>query len=149
MQSTTIRRAVAKDAERLTSLIQQSSAYQGRYVSIISGYRVTADCIVRHQVFAAVNASGQILGFYSLVFEPPELDLAFVADEAQGLDIGRLLLEHMIGEARRAGLTSVRVVSHPPAEQFYRRLGAKRVGTVAPSQPKIAGERPELQFTVP
>ncbi|MEU0009525.1 GNAT family N-acetyltransferase [Streptomyces sp. NPDC006314] len=149
MQSTTIRRAIAQDAQRLTSLIQQSSAYQGQYASIISGYRVTAEYIARHGVFVAVDASDQILGFYSLVLEPSELDLAFVSDEAQGLGIGRHLVEHMIVQAGEAGLTSVRVVAHPPAEEFYRRMGAKRVGTVAPSPPKVAWERPELQFTIP
>ncbi|WP_310723605.1 GNAT family N-acetyltransferase [Streptomyces sp. N2A] len=149
MQSTTIRRAVAQDAQRLTSLIQQSSAYQGRYASIISGYRVTAEYLARHRVFVAVDASDQILGFYSLVLEPSELDLAFVADHAQGLGIGRHLIGHMVGQAEEAGLTSVRVVAHPPAEKFYRRMGAKRVGTVAPSPPKIAWERPELQFAIP
>ncbi|MFD7283412.1 GNAT family N-acetyltransferase [Streptomyces sp. NPDC059862] len=147
MQSMTIRRAVAQDAERLTRLIQESGAYRGKYGSIISGYRVTADYIARHRVFVAVDAVGRPLGFYALVLEPPELDLAFVADSAQGRGIGRLLIEHMVGQAREAGLTDVRVVSHPPAEEFYRRLGAERVGTVAPSPPKVAWERPELRFT--
>ncbi|MFC9916067.1 GNAT family N-acetyltransferase [Streptomyces sp. NPDC127197] len=147
MQSMTIRRAVAQDAERLTRLIQESGAYRGKYASIISGYRVTADYIARHRVFVAVDAVGRPLGFYALVLEPPELDLAFVADSAQGRGIGRLLIEHMVGQAREAGLTDVRVVSHPPAEEFYRRLGAERVGTVAPSPPKVAWERPELRFT--
>jgi GNAT superfamily N-acetyltransferase len=149
MQSTKIRGAAGHDAERLTSLIRQSSAYRGTYASIISGYRVTADYIARHRVFVAVDASDRLLGFYALVLEPPELDLAFVADEAQGMGIGRLLVEHMIGQAGEAGLSSVRVVSHPPAEEFYRRLGARRVGTVAPSPPKVAWERPESRFTVP
>ncbi|MDT0541772.1 MULTISPECIES: GNAT family N-acetyltransferase [Streptomyces] len=149
MQSTTIRGAVVHDAARLTTLIQQSSAYRGKYASIISGYRVTADYIARHRVFMAVDASGRLLGFYALMVDPPELDLAFVADEAQGTGVGRLLVEHMIGQAREAGLPSVRVVAHPPAEGFYRRLGATRVGTVAPSLPRVAWERPELRFTIP
>ncbi|MBM7814831.1 GNAT family N-acetyltransferase [Saccharothrix algeriensis] len=149
MRSTTIRRADTSDAARLTSLVQRSRAYRGHYASIISGYEVTADYIAGHRVFAAVDAAGAVLGFYALVVEPPELDLAFVADEAQGLGIGRLLIEHMIGEAGRLGLTGVRVVSHPPAEQFYRRLGARRVGTVAPSPPKVTWERAELRFTIP
>ena len=149
MQSITIRRAVARDAERLTALVQASGAYRGLYASIISGYRVTADYLARHRVFTAVDAAGRLLGFYALVLEPPELDLAFVADDAQGTGIGRLLVEHMLGQAGRAGLASVRVVSHPPAEGFYRRLGAERVGTVAPSPPKVTWERPELRFTVP
>ncbi|MDX2913277.1 GNAT family N-acetyltransferase [Streptomyces griseiscabiei] len=149
MQSTTIRRAVTQDSARLTSLIHRSSAYRGRYAPIIAGYQVTADYITRHRVFVAVDGSGEPLGFYALVLEPPELDLAFVADEAQGRGIGRLLIEHMTGEAGRAGLTAVRVVSHPPAEQFYRRLGAQPVGTVAPSPPQVSWERPELRFVIP
>ncbi|MFD0356247.1 GNAT family N-acetyltransferase [Streptomyces sp. NPDC127110] len=149
MQPITIRRAVAQDAERLTSLIQRSSAYRGRYAPIISGYRLTPEYVTRHRVFAAVGATGRTVGFYSLVLDPPELDLAFVADEAQGLGVGRLLIGHMIGQAAEAGLTGVRVVSHPPAERFYRRMGAERVGTVAPVPPKVLWERPELRFTVP
>ncbi|MGW3728445.1 GNAT family N-acetyltransferase [Streptomyces sp. NPDC000851] len=51
----------------------------------------------------------RLLGFCALILDPPELDLAFVADDAQGGGIGRLLMEHMIGQARDAGLASVRV----------------------------------------
>jgi cytochrome c oxidase subunit 2 len=40
------------------------------------------------------------------------------------------------------------VVAHPPAEDFYRRLGAVRVGTVAPVPPKVTWERPELRFAL-
>jgi GNAT superfamily N-acetyltransferase len=148
MLSLTIRRAAASDAERLTSLVQGSGAYRGAYAAMVSGYRVTADYVARHRVFVAVDAADRLLGFYSLVLEPPELDLAFVADEAQGTGVGRLLVEHMLRQAGEAGLTEVRVVSHPPAERFYRRLGAERVGTVAPSPPKVAWERPELRFTL-
>ncbi|MFB9392245.1 GNAT family N-acetyltransferase [Streptomyces coeruleoprunus] len=147
MQSTTIRRATAQDAARLTALVRGSGAYRGTYASIISGYRVTADYIARHRVFVAVDATGRVVGFYALVLEPPELDLAFVADDAQGTGVGRLLVRHMIAQAREAGLAEVRVVAHPPAEAFYRRMGAERVGTVAPSPPRVTWERPELRFT--
>ncbi len=143
-----IRRAVEQDAEPLTALVQGADAYRGQYTSIISGYRVTADYIDRHQVFTAVDPTGRLLGFYALVLDPPELDLIFVADDAQGMGVGRLLVEHMMGQAREAGLADVRVVSHPPAEKFYRRLGAERVGTVAPVPPKVMWERPELRFAV-
>ncbi|RPK63397.1 hypothetical protein EES44_15810 [Streptomyces sp. ADI96-15] len=137
-----IRRAVAHDAQRLTSLIQEPHACPGQYASIISGYRVTAEYIARHQDFVAVGASDQVLGFHSLALELPELDSACVADESQGPGVGR----HMV---RQAGVTSVRVVARPPAEQSYVRMGAKRVGTVAPSPPKVAWERPDLRFTIP
>lgn len=146
MESLTIRRAAVQDAERLTSLVRESGAYRGKYASIIDGYRVTADYIKQHRVHVAVGEAGRLVGFYALVLEPPELDLAFVADDVQGAGVGRLLVEHMLGEAREAGLAEVRVVSHPPAEEFYRRLGAERVGVIAPSPPKVTWERPELRF---
>ncbi|MFG3117285.1 GNAT family N-acetyltransferase [Streptomyces sp. NPDC048197] len=147
--SFTIRRATTADAARLTALVRSSGAYRGTYAPIIAGYRVTADYLARHEVFLAADPADRLLGFYALVPDPPELDLAFVADEAQGRGIGRRLLAHMLGRAAQARLPEVRVVSHPPAEEFYLRLGAQRVGTVPPSPPKITWERPELRFAVP
>ncbi|MFJ6995823.1 GNAT family N-acetyltransferase [Streptomyces sp. NPDC003090] len=148
MQPTTIRRATARDAARLTTMVQGSGAYRGRYAPMVAGYQVTPEYIRRHEVYAAVDAADRPLGFYALILRPAELDLAFVADEAQGTGIGRLLLEHMFDRARAAGLTEVRVVSHPPAERFYRRMGAERVGTAPPMPPKVTWERPELRFTL-
>ncbi|MFJ6621102.1 GNAT family N-acetyltransferase [Kitasatospora sp. NPDC091335] len=148
MTDTTIRRADETDAERLTDLIQTCSAYRGEYAAMIDGYRVTPDYIARHEVFlAADRAAGQLLGFYALIREPAELDLMFVADEAQGRGTGRELIGHMLELARGAGITEVRVVSNPPAERFYLRVGAERVGTF-PAHGRITWDRPELRFTV-
>ncbi|MFI8490725.1 GNAT family N-acetyltransferase [Streptomyces rubrogriseus] len=147
----TIRRAVARDAKRLTRLVRGSGAYAGRYAAAVAGYRVGPDYIEAHRVFVAVGADGQggrVLGFYSLVLAPPELDLLFVADEAQGRGIGRLLVAHMRAEARAAGLDRVRVVSHLPAEGFYHRAGAVRTGTALASPPAVPWDRPEFEFRV-
>ncbi|MEU3872341.1 MULTISPECIES: GNAT family N-acetyltransferase [Streptomyces] len=148
MHQATIKRATARDAAALTGLVRESGAYRGPYSSIISGYRVTADYIARHRVFTAVDATDRLLGFYALVLDPPELDLAFVSDDAQGAGVGRLLIGHMLAQAAEAGLSTVRVVSHPPAEAFYRRLGARRTGTVPPRPPQVTWARPELHFAV-
>ncbi|MFJ8675825.1 GNAT family N-acetyltransferase [Streptomyces sp. NPDC093589] len=91
---------------------------------------------------------GVVLGFYALVVESAELDLMFVADAAQGRGIGRLLIEHMKGEARSAGLDAVRIVSHPPSEGFYRSVGALRIGTLAAAPPVVMWDRPELTLPV-
>ncbi|MFF0596260.1 GNAT family N-acetyltransferase [Streptomyces antibioticus] len=151
--SLTIRRAVARDAKRLTRLVRSSRAYEGPYAPMIAGYRVGSAYIEAHRVFVAVSLDGhgreQVLGFYSLVLTPPELDLLFVADRAQGLGIGRLLVAHMTSEARAAGLDRVRVVSHPPAEGFYLGVGAVRTGSVAANPPAVAWDRPELEFLIP
>ncbi|WP_326807362.1 GNAT family N-acetyltransferase [Streptomyces sp. NBC_01775] len=147
-EAVTIRRAVAGDAGRLTELVQESGAYRGRYASIISGYAVTPDYLARHEVHVAVGPDGGTLGFYALVLDPPELDLAFVDDAAQGLGVGRQLIAHMKETAAKAGLREVRVVAHPPAEPFYLRTGARRTGTVPPMPPKVPWARPELCFEV-
>ncbi|MFE6664709.1 GNAT family N-acetyltransferase [Streptomyces sp. NPDC057697] len=144
-----VRRATARDAERLTRLVRSSRAYEGQYAAMVAGYRVGPDYIETHRVFAAVDTgSERVLGFYSLVLSPPELDLMFVADEAQGLGIGRLLIGHLRGEAERAGLTGVRIVSHPPAEGFYRSVGARPTGTLAANPPVVLWDRPELLLPI-
>ncbi|NLU66758.1 GNAT family N-acetyltransferase [Streptomyces sp. HNM0574] len=144
-----VERAGAGDADALTALVHASRAYEGRYASIIAGYRVTPAYLTHEQVWKAVEpSSGRLFGFCSLLLgaEPPELDLAFVADEAQGRGIGRLLLDHVRGVARAAGHPAIRIVSHPPAEAFYLRVGAERVGTVPASPPHIPWGRPELML---
>ncbi|MFH9614200.1 GNAT family N-acetyltransferase [Streptomyces pratensis] len=143
-----IRRAVARDARRLTRLVTTSRAYEGPYAPMVAGYKVGPDYIEAHRVHVAVDDDGRVLGFYALVLSPPELDLMFVADDVQGRGIGRLLVGHLREEARRAGLPSVRVVAHPPAEGFYRSVGAERTGTVAARPPAVMWDRPELVLTV-
>ncbi|MFE0443056.1 GNAT family N-acetyltransferase [Streptomyces fungicidicus] len=146
-----VRRAVAGDAKRLTRLVRGSRAYGGPYAAMVAGYRVGPDYIESHRVFVAVDTgdpAGRVLGFYSLVLAPPELDLLFVADGSQGRGIGRLLVEHMRSQARAAGLDRVRVVSHPPAEGFYRSVGALLTGTVSANPPAVAWDRPELEFPI-
>ncbi|MFJ9037348.1 GNAT family N-acetyltransferase [Streptomyces sp. NPDC102406] len=145
----TVRRATTRDARRLTRLVRGSRAYEGPYASMVADYRVGPDYIEAHRVFVAVGrADDRVLGFYSLVLAPPELDLMFVADDAQGLGIGRLLVAHMREEAGSAGLDQVRVVSHPPAEGFYRSMGALRTGTDLAHPPAVAWDRPELVFPI-
>lgn len=141
-----IKRATERDAARLTAMVRGSGAYTGRYAAMVAGYEVSADYLRRNPVFLAADPADRLLGFYALLLEPPELDLMFVADEAQGTGLGRRLVAHMTAQARAAGLTGVRVVSHPPSEGFYRSVGARRTGTVPAMPPKITWERPELVF---
>ncbi|MFB6888133.1 GNAT family N-acetyltransferase [Kitasatospora sp. NPDC056327] len=149
MTEMTIRPAAARDADRLTALVQNCSAYRGEYAPMIAGYRVTPGYLARHEVHLAARAGDDhLLGFYALITDPAELDLMFVADEAQGLGVGRRLVAHLLDRARALGVTGgIRVVSHPPAEAFYRRMGAERTGTF-PARPPIGWDRPELRFVL-
>ncbi|ALC31487.1 acetyltransferase [Streptomyces sp. CFMR 7] len=116
---------------------------------MVAGYRVGPDYIEAHRVFVAADRDDdRVLGFYALTLRPPELDLMFVADEAQGLGIGRLLIGHLREEAGRAGLTGVRIVAHPPAEGFYRSVGAEPTGTVRANPPAVLWDRPEFLLPI-
>ncbi|WP_405757019.1 GNAT family N-acetyltransferase [Streptomyces sp. NBC_01420] len=144
-----VRRATARDARRLTRLVRSSRAYEGPYAPMVAGYRVGPDYIEAHEVFAAVQeTTDRVLGFYALILDPPELDLLFVADDAQGAGTGRLLIGHLRAEAEARGLSGVRVVSHPPAEGFYLSMGAERTGTVRAAPPAVMWDRPELVLPV-
>ncbi|MFJ2400874.1 GNAT family N-acetyltransferase [Streptomyces xanthochromogenes] len=143
-----IRRATARDGKRLTRLVRNSRAYEGPYAPMVDGYRVGPDYIETHEVHVAVDRDGRVLGFYALVVTPPELDLLFVADDAQGLGVGRLLVGHLRERARAAGLDRVRIVSHPPAEGFYLGVGAHRIGVVPADPPAVMWDRPELELPV-
>ena len=138
-----------RDVKRLTRLVRHSRAYEGPYAPMVAGYRVGHDYVETHKVFVAVGeTTGRLLGFYSLILDPPELDLMFVADDAQGAGIGRLLIGHLRDEAQAAGLTEVRIVSHPPAEGFYTSVGARRTGIVRAAPPAVMWDRPELVLPV-
>ncbi|WP_051898746.1 GNAT family N-acetyltransferase [Sciscionella sediminilitoris] len=135
-------------AEPLTALMHASSAYRGGYAAILEGYQLTPEYLARNPTHLALSGQ-EILGFSSLIPEPPELDLLFVTDSAQGLGIGARLVTHLLDRAAQRGMTAVRVVSHPPAAAFYRRMGARQIGTVPPRPPRIDWPRPELVFDLP
>jgi GNAT superfamily N-acetyltransferase len=145
MSAIEIVEATADRVDAMTDLMLASHAYQGEYASILDGYRVTADYVERHPTYVAVSGN-DLVGFYGLIVERPELDLLFVADAAQGLGVGAKLVAHMLDQATSLGLAAVRVVSHPPAAGFYQRVGARQIGMIPPRPPKITWERPELVF---
>ncbi|MCG3040040.1 GNAT family N-acetyltransferase [Streptomyces sp. S1A] len=151
MEAIEIRRAAGQDADALTGLMHASRAYRrGMYVTALAGYRITADYIVRRQVFAAVDSTGQVVGFYAYAFGFPqvvELQWLFVADALQGRGIGTRLIRHALARARAAGYAGVGVIAHPPAEGFFARLGGARTGEVPAVPPHIRWER--TRFMLP
>ena len=144
-----IRRAVATDAETLTTLTHASSAYAGAYRAILVGYAITPAQVERDELHVAVDGDGRVLGYYSLVTDADcaELDLLFVDDAAQGRGLGALLFAHMRQRAAALGIPRVRIVSHPPSEAFYLRMGAVRVGE-QPPRGRVGWSRPVLDLVV-
>jgi GNAT superfamily N-acetyltransferase len=142
-----VREATASDAGALTSLVRSSAAYAGEYRRIVREVEVTAAYIARNRVRVAELPGGKAAGFYALVSgtEGAELDLMFVSDDARGLGVGRLLFEDMRDVALASGQRSVLIAAHPPAEGFYARMGAIKVGTQPPGG-RASWGRPRMEL---
>jgi GNAT superfamily N-acetyltransferase len=142
-----IRRATVIDHAVINAIVQGSSAYDGVYRAMLDGYEVPLTQIAQEETWLATDGA-DALGFYSLILEPqPELDLLFVADSAQGRGVGRLLFDHMRALAAARGVAAVKIVSHPPARDFYRRMGAIEVGFAYPER-NVTWVRPVLSLPV-
>lgn len=149
-----IRRAAAGDAPTLTQLMHACSAYRGPYAAILQGYAMSAAQVACDHVHLAADPAGRVLGFYALTAvdgpdsQPElELDLMFVADAGQGMGVGARLFDHMRATARACGARAVKIVSHPPAEGFYQRMGARRIGTILPGG-RVNWPRPLLSLAI-
>ena len=139
-----LRRAEPGDCEALTALMLRSRAYHGRYRTMIENYPVTESMVGKGEVWLA-EKDGRIVAFYRLDLASSELDLMFVDDREQGRGLGRLLFAHLKAFASSCGLEQVTIVAHPPAADFYRRLGAIDIGV---SRAKTADrwDRPILRL---
>jgi GNAT superfamily N-acetyltransferase len=104
--------------------------------------------IERDNVYVA-EAHAKVLGFYSLIayLPNPELDLLFVSNDAQGRGIGSALVLHLKNLAASLGIHAIRIVSHPPALDFYVRRGAKILGS-SPPHGRVTWERPVLTLQI-
>lgn len=144
----TVREASPGDCEALTRLVRGSSEYSGAYRAIVRDLAISPGYVAANHVVVA-EIDGRVVGFYALVCgaEGPELDLMFVSDDARGSGVGAALFGHMRERARSLGYGSVLIVAHPPAEGFYARMGAVRVGTRPPSG-RVTWSRPRMELRI-
>lgn len=129
-----VRRAKTSDCPALTRIVRTSAAYDGEYRVMVAEITITPEQVARDDTFVA-ERDGWVIGFYSLknVAGEAELDFMFVDDTSRGMGVGRALWLHMLAQAKGRGFESIKIVSHPPAEAFYRRMGARSVGVVGPA----------------
>jgi GNAT superfamily N-acetyltransferase len=141
-----IRPAGLSDCDPLTALMLRSSAYDGRYRRMIENYPVTPAMVDRNEVWV-VERGGSAVGFYRLDFANADLDLMFVDDAAQGAGIGRMIFRHMVEIAAARGLEELQIVAHPPAADFYRRMGAVDV-SISKAKHANGWDRPILRLAI-
>jgi len=148
----TIRRAKLDEASRLTSIALVSKAVWGYDESFMEKCReeltITIGYIRSCEVFVAILGE-QIAGFYGLTVEESNgvLDYLYVSPDWLKQGIGRKLWEHLLQTAQSLHVKTISIDAEPNAENFYRAMGAERVG-LTPSGSIPGRFLPLLQFTV-
>ena len=131
-----IRRATTADSERATELARSAKAHWGYPPEWLEAWRddliVTAEGIERHATFVAA-VEGEVVGVCQLQQSDDHamLEHVWVDPRCHRMGIGRALVEHARGHARGV----IAIVADPNAEEFYVKLGARRVGEVAAPMP--------------
>jgi GNAT superfamily N-acetyltransferase len=146
---TNIRQAVQEDADEIFALHQRSvhalcashysSVHMAKWFSGRSA-DIYAPALQAGRLWVA-EANGQIVGFVGA--EPGEVTLLFVAPEATGRAIGRMLLEFGLSQASEDFQGPLTVVATKNSASFYRRHGFKDVE----EQTFVRGE-PPLHYPV-
>ncbi|TDD69702.1 N-acetyltransferase [Jiangella aurantiaca] len=141
--------ATIAETQALTAMVRTSSAYSGDYRVMVANQTIDAAYIGRHLTRVAHGSYGELLGFATLQVPgrggpgEGEVDFMFVADDAQGRGIGRLMMDDLRAEAAKLGLHRLHVVSHPPSAGFYRSCGFRDAGIIEPYG-RIGWSRPHL-----
>lgn len=148
-----LRRAKALEAEELTRIAQESKRfwkYPEQWISLWKeALTVTPDFVFWNDVFIATNED-ESLGFYALVNNKERLILEhlWVKPKYIGKGIGRKLLRHAVNRAIALNATSIEIVSDPNAEDFYKKMGAKRIGEEITFMEGMERVLPRLQIDV-
>ena len=94
------------------------------------------DQVATGNVWVAIGADGEVVGMVALGpgerSDTLDLDKLFVEPQRIRTGVGRALIAHAIGEARRRGAQRLTILSDPYAAGFYERTGARLIGE-APS----------------
>lgn len=100
-------------------------AWRGE-LTLTAEYVATADVVVAERDGVMVG-----VGALEASGEDGELAHLWVAPEAQRGGVGAALVARIVALARDRGMRVLTVVADPHAVAFYRRLGAREVGTRA------------------
>ena len=148
-----MRPARAEEAEALSRLALRSKAQWGYDAQFLEACR-PALTLRPHEISArravVAEASGHLVGFYTLDGVPPEGELGnlWLEPTHTRRGVGRRLWHHAMAAARAIGFTAVLIDAEPHAEGFYVAMGAERIGSV-PSTAVAGRLLPRLRFRLP
>lgn len=152
--STTIRRATADEASALTGIAHAAKRHWGYPEAWIARWRdaltITPAYVRSHIVFVAVDVGDLPRGFYALAIDGAgaTLDHLWIEPEWMGRGLGRALLSHALKTARTEGAARLEIDSDPYAEEFYLRMGARRVGEVRADVDDVRRVLPRMEIAL-
>lgn len=136
-----IRQAYTSDIPRLNQISLASKKHWGypeEYFSVWKKELTLTEDYLRNNTIYVYAEEKSILGYYSLVVLETEfhhkgevlepglwLDHMFVTPEKIGKGIGTRLFNHCIGLMKENGWNTLKVLSDPHAEGFYRKQGCR------------------------
>lgn len=147
-----VRPATGADAERFTALARAAKAswnYDAAWMALWHDQLlVTPEYLAQHEAIAAV-VDGVVVGCAVLEEHGDDcmIENVWIDPKYQGRGIGRTLVEHLLAVAKRRG-RDVRLLSDPHAQDFYIRLGAKKVSEIPAPMPGAPGRTlPLMKFS--
>ena len=143
-----IREARPDELEAMTELAMRSKAHWGYDDAFMDACRpvltFTSDDL--GPMLAVSEEDGTLTGLASISLggKDAHLEKLFIAPEAMGQGLGRLLFGWAEALARQKGGTRLMIEADPDARPFYERMGAHVIGT-APSEAIPGRELPLLE----
>lgn len=128
-----IRRARPEEADALRELAHRSKAhwpYSSEFLERVRPMlQLTPTDVREHEVWV-LEIDEQLAGWHRVTFERgrAELEDLWLEPAEIGSGRGRVLFEHAVSVARRAGATAMEWDAEPYAEGFYRAMGGQEIG---------------------
>ncbi|MCR9137046.1 MAG: GNAT family N-acetyltransferase [Alphaproteobacteria bacterium] len=130
----TIRPARAGEAAPLSDLCWRSKAHWGYDPQFMNACRealtVHDEWIGRNWVIVA-EMGGDLAGVAAIAPDGSQFEVAlfFVDPPYMGKGVGGALFDAMVARARQEDIGTLRILSDPNAVEFYRKMGARSIGT--------------------
>lgn len=128
-----IKKASINDNEILTEITKKSKAYWGyseeQLLKWDSNLTISKVYIENNTVFTLTN-DNKIIGYYSYITKEKNaiLDNLFILPEYIGKGFGKYLMSHFLNRMKNEKFEKVTLDSEPHAENFYLKIGFKKIG---------------------
>jgi GNAT superfamily N-acetyltransferase len=131
-----LEKANSNDNEILTEITKKSKAYWGyseeQLLNWSDNLTITKDYIENNHTYKALN-DDKIIGYYSYIIDGEEkkkviLDNLFILPEYIGKGFGKYLINDFLNRMRIEKFEKIILDSEPNAEDFYTKIGFKKIG---------------------